>query len=108
MTQYLTRKEVYTRLWADACRHDGLDPTNKVVIFSDDNPFAVRLREYSNLPLLVNHREVACYAVDEIRRTLQLWRCKELNDPAMFRLLIGLARDCEEVIEKIDSEVKQS
>lgn len=25
--------------WVDACKHDGVDPENKFVVFSDDNPF---------------------------------------------------------------------
>jgi hypothetical protein len=29
----------YRSAWEAACKHDGIDPDSKFVVFSDDNPF---------------------------------------------------------------------
>lgn len=39
--QYLADlRETVARAWRSACAHDGIDPSNTFVIFSEDNPFA--------------------------------------------------------------------
>lgn len=29
----------HRKVWESACKHDGIDPDAKFVVFSDDNPF---------------------------------------------------------------------
>jgi len=29
----------YRSIWESACKHDGIDPAARFVVFSDDNPF---------------------------------------------------------------------
>jgi len=35
-----TIAESVATLWAKACKHDGIDPTSKFVVWSDSNPYA--------------------------------------------------------------------
>ena len=39
------RARLRKALWIKACRHDGVEPTEMFVVFSDDNPHAKRLNE---------------------------------------------------------------
>ena len=38
-------------LWRKACEHDGIAPSSKFVVFSNDNPWIVR---YNNLMLAIS------------------------------------------------------
>jgi len=39
------RARLRKALWIKACRHDGVEPTEIFVVFSDDNPHKKRLNE---------------------------------------------------------------
>lgn len=32
-------KRVVSQLWKQSCKHDGIDPVGKFVVFSDSNPY---------------------------------------------------------------------
>ena len=32
--------DVLAKLWQQACRYDGIDPTSRFAVFSDENPYA--------------------------------------------------------------------
>jgi hypothetical protein len=36
---YEPQRKVVKRLWRKACQHEGIDPKEKFVVFSNDNPF---------------------------------------------------------------------
>lgn len=37
-------------LWIKACKHDGIEPSSKFVVFSKDNPWA---KKYNRFALLI-------------------------------------------------------
>lgn len=43
MKRHLTYQEMHARLWTDACRFDGIDPSSTAVVFSEYNPFTPQL-----------------------------------------------------------------
>lgn len=45
----------FAQLWIKACKHDGIDPTSKFVIFTKDNPWA---KKYNTLACLISQTPV--------------------------------------------------